>query len=89
MNSALIITLFLQDFWDWSWEELALYDLAEMIRNISSITSSKVFLVGHSQVYTSLLLKLLTDQKKEREREELAALDFVLLLVKLCSFVSL
>ncbi|XP_010028409.2 triacylglycerol lipase 1 [Eucalyptus grandis] len=38
-----------KDFWDWSWEELALYDLAEMIRYISSITSSKVFLVGHSQ----------------------------------------
>lgn len=42
--------LLLQDFWDWSWQELALCDLAEMIRFTSSATRSKVFLVGHSQV---------------------------------------
>ncbi|KAI4298515.1 hypothetical protein L6164_032065 [Bauhinia variegata] len=38
-----------KDFWDWSWEELALYDLAEMINYINSITNSKLFVVGHSQ----------------------------------------
>ncbi|XP_060216762.1 triacylglycerol lipase 1 [Lycium barbarum] len=38
-----------KDFWDWSWEELALYDLAEMIRYVNSITKAKVFVVGHSQ----------------------------------------
>lgn len=38
-----------KEFWDWSWEELALYDLAEMIHYVNLVTSSKVFVVGHSQ----------------------------------------
>ncbi|KAK3012327.1 hypothetical protein RJ639_011628, partial [Escallonia herrerae] len=38
-----------KEFWDWSWEELALYDLAEMIRYVNYVTNSKVFVVGHSQ----------------------------------------
>ncbi|ERN10889.1 hypothetical protein AMTRI_Chr12g270120 [Amborella trichopoda] len=38
-----------KEFWDWSWEELALYDLAEMINFIHSATNSKIFYVGHSQ----------------------------------------
>ncbi|KAL9244946.1 hypothetical protein vseg_018660 [Gypsophila vaccaria] len=36
-------------FWDWSWEELALYDLPAMIEYIYQLTNSKLFLVGHSQ----------------------------------------
>ncbi|KAK9667157.1 hypothetical protein RND81_14G237200 [Saponaria officinalis] len=36
-------------FWDWSWEELALYDLPAMIEYIYQLTNSKVFLVGDSQ----------------------------------------
>lgn len=36
-------------FWDWSWEELALYDLAAMIKYIYQTTDSKIFFVGHSQ----------------------------------------
>ncbi|XP_074275498.1 triacylglycerol lipase 1-like [Silene latifolia] len=36
-------------FWDWSWEDLALYDLPAMIEYIYQLTNSKVFLVGHSQ----------------------------------------
>ncbi|KAG4998495.1 hypothetical protein JHK85_029934 [Glycine max] len=36
-------------FWDWSWQELALYDVAEMINYINSVTNSKIFVVGHSQ----------------------------------------
>lgn len=36
-------------FWDWSWEELAGYDLPVMIEFIYSVTESKVFYVGHSQ----------------------------------------
>ncbi|KAK6159293.1 hypothetical protein DH2020_006607 [Rehmannia glutinosa] len=36
-------------FWDWSWQELALFDLGEMIRYIYSVTNSKVLVVGHSQ----------------------------------------
>lgn len=36
-------------FWDWSWEELAGYDLPAMIEFIYSVTESKVFYVGHSQ----------------------------------------
>lgn len=36
-------------FWDWSWEELAGYDLLAMIKFINSVTGSKVYYVGHSQ----------------------------------------
>ncbi|KAK6775867.1 hypothetical protein RDI58_026868 [Solanum bulbocastanum] len=38
-----------KEFWDWSWQELALYDLAEMIRYVYKITKAKIFVVGHSQ----------------------------------------
>uniref|UniRef100_A0A5B7C7H5 Lipase n=1 Tax=Davidia involucrata TaxID=16924 RepID=A0A5B7C7H5_DAVIN len=38
-----------KEFWDWSWEELALFDLAEMIHHVNLITNSKIFVVGHSQ----------------------------------------
>lgn len=38
-----------KQFWDWSWQELALYDVAEIINYINSITNSKIFVVGHSQ----------------------------------------
>ncbi|KAI9127590.1 hypothetical protein K1719_000583 [Acacia pycnantha] len=38
-----------KEFWDWSWQELALYDLAEMIDFIHSATNIKLFVVGHSQ----------------------------------------
>ncbi|KAJ4966992.1 hypothetical protein NE237_018841 [Protea cynaroides] len=38
-----------KEFWDWSWQELALYDLAEMITYVYSVTNSKIFYVGHSQ----------------------------------------
>ncbi|KAK4708578.1 hypothetical protein R3W88_029503 [Solanum pinnatisectum] len=38
-----------KEFWDWSWQELALYDLAEMIRYVNNITKAKIFVVGHSQ----------------------------------------
>ncbi|KAK1395088.1 Lipase [Heracleum sosnowskyi] len=38
-----------KDFWDWSWQDLALFDLAEMILYVNAITNSKVFVVGHSQ----------------------------------------
>ncbi|KAA0031334.1 triacylglycerol lipase 1 isoform X1 [Cucumis melo var. makuwa] len=38
-----------KEFWNWSWEELALYDLAEMINYINSLTNRKIYIVGHSQ----------------------------------------
>ncbi|XP_076931880.1 triacylglycerol lipase 1-like [Bidens hawaiensis] len=38
-----------KEFWDWSWEEMALYDLEAMLTYITSKTNSKVFVVGHSQ----------------------------------------
>ncbi|XP_057788199.1 triacylglycerol lipase 1 [Salvia miltiorrhiza] len=38
-----------KEFWDWSWQELALYDLGEMINYIYLTTNSKVLVVGHSQ----------------------------------------
>ncbi|KAK4792277.1 hypothetical protein SAY86_022712 [Trapa natans] len=61
-----------KDFWDWSWQELAFYDLAEMIHFISSTTTSKVFLVGHSQG-TIMSLAALT-QPDIAEMVEAAAL---------------
>ncbi|RYR09795.1 hypothetical protein Ahy_B05g078205 [Arachis hypogaea] len=50
--NALMILIFysiIQKFWDWNWQELALYDMAEMINYIYSVTNSKLFIVGHSQ----------------------------------------
>lgn len=38
-----------KEFWDWSWEELALYDLAGMIDYINPLTKRKIYVVGHSQ----------------------------------------
>ncbi|GAA0153862.1 lipase [Lithospermum erythrorhizon] len=38
-----------KEFWDWTWQDLALYDLAEMTRYIFSMTDSKIYIVGHSQ----------------------------------------
>ncbi|KAL8234696.1 hypothetical protein R6Q59_020796 [Mikania micrantha] len=38
-----------KEFWDWSWQEMALYDLETMLTYINSKTNSKVFVVGHSQ----------------------------------------
>ncbi|XP_038886840.1 triacylglycerol lipase 1 isoform X2 [Benincasa hispida] len=38
-----------KEFWNWSWEELALYDLAAMINYINSLTDRKIYVVGHSQ----------------------------------------
>ncbi|CAN1192490.1 Triacylglycerol lipase 1 [Linum perenne] len=60
------------EFWDWSWQELAMYDLAEMIHHIYSATSSKVFLVGHSQGTIMSLAAL--SQPKIVEMVEAAAL---------------
>ncbi|XP_074582168.1 triacylglycerol lipase 1 [Curcuma longa] len=36
-------------FWDWSWQELAQYDLQAMISYVYAVTNSKVFYIGHSQ----------------------------------------
>ncbi|KAE9447158.1 hypothetical protein C3L33_20952, partial [Rhododendron williamsianum] len=38
-----------KEFWDWSWEELALYDLAAMLHYVNSVSNTEVFIVGHSQ----------------------------------------
>ncbi|XP_052192865.1 triacylglycerol lipase 1 [Diospyros lotus] len=38
-----------KEFWDWSWEELALHDLAAMLHYVNLRSNSKVFVVGHSQ----------------------------------------
>lgn len=61
-----------KDYWDWSWQELALYDLAEMISYVNSVTQSKVFVVGHSQG-TIMSLAALT-QPEIAEMVEAAAL---------------
>ncbi|XP_064961152.1 triacylglycerol lipase 1-like [Musa acuminata AAA Group] len=36
-------------FWDWSWQELAQYDLLAMISYVYSVTNYKVSYIGHSQ----------------------------------------
>ncbi|KAL5561312.1 hypothetical protein UlMin_031059 [Ulmus minor] len=61
-----------KDFWDWSWQELALCDLREMISFISSTMMSKVSVVGHSQG-TIISLAALT-QSDIAEMVEAAAL---------------
>ncbi|TXG64206.1 hypothetical protein EZV62_011200 [Acer yangbiense] len=61
-----------KDFWDFSWQELAFYDLAKMIQYINLITSSKTFIVGHSQG-TIMSLTALT-QPDIAEMVEAAAL---------------
>lgn len=48
---------YMQEFWDWSWQDLAMYDLAEMVQYLYSFANSKIFLVGHSQVIIILLIK--------------------------------
>ncbi|KAK2664970.1 hypothetical protein Ddye_003544 [Dipteronia dyeriana] len=61
-----------KDFWDFSWQELAFYDLAKMIQYINLVTSSKTFIVGHSQG-TIMSLAALT-QPDIAEMVEAAAL---------------
>ncbi|KAG0484174.1 hypothetical protein HPP92_008253 [Vanilla planifolia] len=36
-------------FWNWSWQDLAQYDLAAMLSYVHAETNSKVLYVGHSQ----------------------------------------
>uniref|UniRef100_A0A0E0LY57 Lipase n=1 Tax=Oryza punctata TaxID=4537 RepID=A0A0E0LY57_ORYPU len=36
-------------FWDWSWQELAEYDLSAMLGYVYTLTQSKILYVGHSQ----------------------------------------
>ncbi|PKU67331.1 triacylglycerol lipase 1 isoform X1 [Dendrobium catenatum] len=36
-------------FWDWSWQDLAQYDLAAMLSYVQTETNSKVLYIGHSQ----------------------------------------
>lgn len=46
---------FFQKFWDWSWQEYALYDLQEMIRYVYTVTNSRVFVIGYSQVFNLMI----------------------------------
>ncbi|KAL0702384.1 hypothetical protein Bca4012_058506 [Brassica carinata] len=61
-----------KEFWDWSWQDLAMYDLAEMVQYIYSVANSKIFLVGHSQG-TIMSFAALT-QPRVAEMVEAAAL---------------
>ncbi|KAG0631120.1 hypothetical protein M758_1G228500 [Ceratodon purpureus] len=38
-----------REYWDWTWDELAEYDLPAMLEFVMTTTGSKVFYVGHSQ----------------------------------------
>lgn len=38
-----------REYWDWTWDELAEYDLPAMLQFVVTKTGSKVFYVGHSQ----------------------------------------
>ena len=50
----LIMNLFfdlnLQEFWDWSWDELAAYDLPSMIELVYDVTKTQIYFLAHSQV---------------------------------------
>ncbi|KAG8650763.1 hypothetical protein MANES_07G070900v8 [Manihot esculenta] len=61
-----------KNFWDWSWQELALCDLSAMMHHIYSTTNSKILVVGHSQG-TIMSLAALT-QPNIAEMVEAAAL---------------
>ncbi|CAF2157850.1 BnaA07g03890D [Brassica napus] len=61
-----------KEFWDWSWQDLAMYDLAEMVQYMYSLANSKIFLVGHSQG-TIMSFAALT-QPRVAEMVEAAAL---------------
>ncbi|CAM6099701.1 unnamed protein product [Calypogeia fissa] len=39
-------------YWNWSWDELAAYDLPAMVGFVYNHTGSKVMYIGHSQVCT-------------------------------------
>jgi len=39
-----------REYWDWTWDELAEFDLPAMLKFVMTTTGSKVFYVGHSQV---------------------------------------
>ncbi|KAJ7544203.1 hypothetical protein O6H91_09G069400 [Diphasiastrum complanatum] len=38
-----------KEFWDWSWDELAAYDLPAVLTFVYNTTASQLFYVGHSQ----------------------------------------
>lgn len=38
-----------REYWDWTWDELAEFDLPAMLKFVMTTTGSKVFYVGHSQ----------------------------------------
>ncbi|TKY50981.1 Triacylglycerol lipase 1 [Spatholobus suberectus] len=57
--------------WDCSWQDLAMYDLAEMINYINSVTNSKLFVLGHSQGKKSMAA---STQPEIAEKVEAAAL---------------
>ncbi|MCO5584024.1 hypothetical protein L7F22_037943 [Adiantum nelumboides] len=44
-----MINAFMQEFWDWSFDELAENDLPAMLELIYNITRSQIYYVGHSQ----------------------------------------
>jgi lysosomal acid lipase/cholesteryl ester hydrolase len=61
-----------KEFWNWSWQDLAFYDLAETIHYINMTTNSKVLVVAHSQG-TIMTLTALT-QPEIADMVEAAAL---------------
>lgn len=44
------IILFLQAYWEWSWDELAAYDLPAAVQYVNDQTGQKLHYVGHSLV---------------------------------------
>jgi lysosomal acid lipase/cholesteryl ester hydrolase len=43
-----------QEYWNWSWDELAAYDLPSMIDLVFDVTKSPIYYIGHSQVQLRL-----------------------------------
>ena len=44
----------LQDYWNWTWDELVSHDLPSFIDLVFKQTGQKVHYVGHSMVITNL-----------------------------------
>ncbi|XP_065871851.1 triacylglycerol lipase 1-like [Euphorbia lathyris] len=61
-----------KEFWSWSWEDLAQYDLPVILDYIYSITNKKIRIIGHSQGTVTTLAAL--SQPNIAEMVEAAAL---------------
>ncbi|XP_011651564.1 triacylglycerol lipase 2 isoform X1 [Cucumis sativus] len=63
-----------QAFWNWSWDELVLYDLPAVFDHVSQQTSQKIHYVGHS-LGTLIVLASLSEGKLVSQLQSVAFLS--------------